>query len=515
MDEIFPEFDIWSQFLTEEKMKALDLDCLSSSHPIEIPDGVQHPAQIDEIFDAISYCKGASVINMLYHWMTAQHFQAGISRYLQLHQGSSASNEKLWAALEEVEECEVPVSRGMYRWTHTKGFPLVHVEILPSGKLLLKQEPFVTNSSAETWMIPLTVQWCRDGDQTGLQVTLQNSEMEYELSTDLGTPLQWLLVNGGQTSFCRVSYSESLLKATLSALPSLTVRDRVGLLSDAVALFTSGRMSLQMITTVLQHFTGEVDYPVLQQVLQASEVLENLYEGTPHWASFLTTFYEILAPSLELIGFQVHPAAEDYEDCLARSALIGRLGELGHTETVGRCWILWEKEQRGDIEVHPDIKGAVYSTVARTAKWDVVQVFMKKYSESESAEERRMLRCLACNTHSDIAEKILKWLLTDEVKHQDKTDFLFNVAYTGSAGRDLAWQFFIENKKLLLSLYTSGGLLTSLVMAATGAKTANTLEEAEKFEDWFKENKVPGTERTVQQVLEEIRKIAQLRAKWL
>ena len=34
---------------------ALELDCLASSHPIEVPDGVQQPGQIDEIFDAISY----------------------------------------------------------------------------------------------------------------------------------------------------------------------------------------------------------------------------------------------------------------------------------------------------------------------------------------------------------------------------------------------------------------------------------------------------------------------------
>ena len=139
-------------------MRAMDLDRLSSSHPIEIPDGVQHPAQIDEIFDAISYCKGASVINMLYHWMSPPLFQSGISRYLENNRGRSASNQKLWAALEEVAGCEVPVSRGMEGWTQAQGFPLVMVEILPSGMISLKQEPFVKNSPDQTWMVPLTLQ---------------------------------------------------------------------------------------------------------------------------------------------------------------------------------------------------------------------------------------------------------------------------------------------------------------------------------------------------------------------
>ena len=35
--------------------QALNLDCLSSSHPIEVE--VKDPADINQIFDTISYCK--------------------------------------------------------------------------------------------------------------------------------------------------------------------------------------------------------------------------------------------------------------------------------------------------------------------------------------------------------------------------------------------------------------------------------------------------------------------------
>ena len=79
VDKIFPEFNIWSQFLTSEKLVALNLDSKLSSHPIEIPDGVNSPAQIDEIFDEISYSKGASVIHMLYHWLGREKFAAGLT----------------------------------------------------------------------------------------------------------------------------------------------------------------------------------------------------------------------------------------------------------------------------------------------------------------------------------------------------------------------------------------------------------------------------------------------------
>ena len=44
------------------------MDALKSSHPIEIE--VHHPSEIDEIFDAISYSKGACVIRMLNDFLT-------------------------------------------------------------------------------------------------------------------------------------------------------------------------------------------------------------------------------------------------------------------------------------------------------------------------------------------------------------------------------------------------------------------------------------------------------------
>ena len=63
----FPSINIWTQFVADCLMLALELDALHNSHPIEVPVG--HPSEIDEIFDDISYDKGASVIRMLHHFV--------------------------------------------------------------------------------------------------------------------------------------------------------------------------------------------------------------------------------------------------------------------------------------------------------------------------------------------------------------------------------------------------------------------------------------------------------------
>ena len=53
--ELYPEFGIWTQFVSNTLTDALELDALKNSHPIEVEVG--HPSEVDEIFDAISYNK--------------------------------------------------------------------------------------------------------------------------------------------------------------------------------------------------------------------------------------------------------------------------------------------------------------------------------------------------------------------------------------------------------------------------------------------------------------------------
>ena len=49
------------------------MDVLDSSHPISIP--VKHPDEINEIFDKISYKKGASIIRMMDNFLTTDTFR--------------------------------------------------------------------------------------------------------------------------------------------------------------------------------------------------------------------------------------------------------------------------------------------------------------------------------------------------------------------------------------------------------------------------------------------------------
>jgi len=66
----------------------LFLDALQTSHPISVP--VNHPDEINEIFDSISYGKGASVIRMTANFLGRTTFISGVSNYLNLHKYGNA-----------------------------------------------------------------------------------------------------------------------------------------------------------------------------------------------------------------------------------------------------------------------------------------------------------------------------------------------------------------------------------------------------------------------------------------
>ena len=78
--QVEPSLKWHQQFVTKELQDVMSLDSLESSHPISIV--VHHPNEINEIFDRISYGKGATIIRMLEAFIGEKTFQQGLTNYL-------------------------------------------------------------------------------------------------------------------------------------------------------------------------------------------------------------------------------------------------------------------------------------------------------------------------------------------------------------------------------------------------------------------------------------------------
>ena len=68
------------QFVIDNLQYVFGIDALDSSRPINYP--VETPDQINQMFDAISYEKGASILRMCANFMGPENFRKGISYYV-------------------------------------------------------------------------------------------------------------------------------------------------------------------------------------------------------------------------------------------------------------------------------------------------------------------------------------------------------------------------------------------------------------------------------------------------
>ncbi|ETO13694.1 hypothetical protein RFI_23676 [Reticulomyxa filosa] len=130
----FPHWPMWDLFVVYSFAMAFELDGMTTSHPIEVE--VQTAEQADEVFDSISYAKGASVIRMLQGYLGDDVFRKGLTKYLNNFRYSNAKTIDLWDFLGK--EMKAPVGTIMRNWTKEQGFPLV-TGVRSEDKLILTQ----------------------------------------------------------------------------------------------------------------------------------------------------------------------------------------------------------------------------------------------------------------------------------------------------------------------------------------------------------------------------------------
>ena len=272
VDKFFPTWDIWTQFTTGYIGSAQAADSLLSTHPIEVE--VYNSEEIDEIFDSISYNKGASIIKMVADYLGEEAFKKGLNIYLNRHQYANAVTTDLWNALSEASGKNV--NEFMRNWTTRPGFPVVTIETVGDSPTTLKltQERFLTSGED----VPVEEQstwWCSISfisskrPNAPYEVILSEKQATVTLPDDFVDNDSWIKANSNQSGFFRVLYDPKLLDKIVSAIKNQEIKssvDKIGLLSDALALARAGKIKTSLVLKLINSFTSESDYSVLEQL---------------------------------------------------------------------------------------------------------------------------------------------------------------------------------------------------------------------------------------------------------
>ncbi|KAK9876801.1 hypothetical protein WA026_015039 [Henosepilachna vigintioctopunctata] len=514
VDHLFPNFDIWKQFVSETYAKALDLDALKNSHPIEVP--VQHPKEIDEIFDDISYNKGASIIRMLHHYIGEEDFRKGMNLYLTRHQYKNTFTEDLWAALEEASK--KPIGIVMSSWTKQMGFPQLKVSLEKNNRgegaiLRIKQSKFTADGSdpdgSYLWIIPISVSTSKKPDKEVASTVLEHSEGELVIP-DINPDTDWVKVNPGTIGYYRTHYSPEMLQRLIPALRDRTLPplDRLGILNDMFALVQAGHASTVDILKLLNAFEDETEYTVWSSICNIISKLSVLLSHTDCEEAFLQYQRKLLYNISRSLGWDPKPN-ETHLGTLLRGLIIGRLAWLDDKDTIEEAKRRFAIHVSSGPKIAADLRSPCYKIVLREGGEKEFATLLKLYREADLHEEKdRVSRSLGALKDSKLLEKVLDFSMSEEVRAQDTVFIIMTVAST-RYGRDLAWKFYKDNWKKFVDRYEGVGLLVRLVKFTTENYASESM--ANEVETFFKEHKAPGTERSVQQVIETIR----LNAAWL
>ncbi|KAI9303207.1 aminopeptidase [Cunninghamella echinulata] len=518
VDNIFPDWDVWTSFVNEDMPRALNLDALRSSHPIDV--AVNDPAEIHQIFDAISYYKGASVIRMLSSWLGVETFLAGVRRYVRRHKLSNASTDDLWDALSE--QAGVDVSQFMDLWTKRVGYPVLCVSKEGDDNIKVVQSRYLStgdlhsDEDSTVWWAPL-----------GMLVPGRiESYTLTEKSQSFTIPSNGLFkLNAGQTSVYRVNYpievirilAEEVKKGSNGLLANTS--DRVGLIADAGNLCVSGEQSTAAFLELAQSFVNEDNYFVWSQLsTHLSNILSVWYQQPEEVKNGLKSLRRALfAPVAHRLGWEFHES-DDYLTNILRVLALTNAGRSNDMNTVNEAKIRFHKFVAGDINaLHPNLRGPVYGIVLANANnveeeaaiWE--KILQMYHNESLPTDQRLIaLNALGgAKSESLISRYLLMSLDEKEVRGQD-TIYVFGSLAANPDARLLFWQFFSQNYDLLHSKFSrSLSLFGAAVRSAVGGFSSK--EQLDEVEAFFADKNTKEYARPLQQALES----ARVNTKWL
>ena len=507
VDYLHPEWEMWTQFLTHDTASALNLDGLRNSHPIEQP--VNNPAEIGQLFDAISYSKGGSILRMLERFLGADKFQEGLQIYIKRHQYANARTRDLWNALGEASG--QPVADIMDTWTSQTGYPALEASVNRTGdsvEVQLSQSRFLYDeilgedeADDTVWKIPLTARTASNAEPARQLMEAPESSIALEPAS-YGSDDEWVKINHDQSGFYRVQYSPDeieRLKAPIAAL-TLPPRDRLGLQSDAYALAKAGRIPGTDYLNLVEAYSNEDDASVVGDLAAALNALDNLLGAEDFHPAYQAFGRRVFKPIGDRIGWDAR-ANEGHRDALLRSTALAQLGHFEDEDTLSEARRRFDAYVEDPSNLPADLRSAAFSMAAQRGDGSLYDAMWELEKGASLQEEKmRFLGALSGFPDPALIQQTLDRSLDDEhVRSQDTIRVMVQTA-ANPRGRELAWQFLKDNWDEFDRRYGEGGF--GIMRLVSIASFFSTEEKREEVREFFETHPAPAAERTIRQVLE-------------
>lgn len=493
VDSLFPEWEMWTQFIVDEQQIAMKLDALEHTHPIEVP--VNHPDEIHSIFDTISYGKGASVIHMLHQYLGADTFRDGLRYYLKKHEYQNTDTIDLWSAFEEVSD--KPVMKFMNTWTTQGGYPIMRAEV-DNDTLALTQQRFNLNPAARQnrsdtglkWPVPL------------LSQSNQIPDIFYDASNSYSLKETVLKLNRGQSGFYRSTYNASHLfrLGELVKRGQLEPLDRLGLLSDAFESAKAGYASTVEALSFMGFYSNEDNSAVWDIMAANLGSIRSIMDDESLRDDMKPYLRKLSAKQLKRLGW-AEVADESHFDKLLRPTILS-LASIGEEESVVNEALKRFAKMQKPEDIHPDLRGIVYATSVRHGGKDEFEKLLAMHNASSLSEERVTIAAAITGFKQlTYIKRALDQINSDNVRLQDVSYWLA-YSFMNRHARMATWDWMIANWEWLAKNLGSDMSFSRFPLYA--ARSFSDINFLPVYKEFFESIMSPVFERSVKQGIETI-----------
>jgi puromycin-sensitive aminopeptidase len=503
IDHLFPEWNLWEQFLVSERERGLKLDALESTHPIEVP--VHHPDEIRTIFDSISYSKGASIINMLHDYLGKDLFRSGLHAYLAKHKYANTYTVDLWTSLEIVSK--KPVKDFMHTWTSKPGFPVLKVTKNENSYNLEQSRFFLKNDKNDDglWPLPLL------SEETPIDI-LSNKHAVLDMKTSKPA-----IFNHGQSGFYRVGYSSDLVENIIESLDSLQMVDKIGLLCDLTENTKNGISTSQSVLKILPKFK-QVNHSSVWDVISGWIGITKMVMDDEQLREDIKKYVcDLIDPQYKRLGWE-KKSSDTIDDQLLRPTILGMGISADHPEITKKALEIFKSvkqasdvdpsliesiddvDVRRSIEVDPDLRGVVFGAASKHGDESDFDKLLDLHNKTSNSEERDAL-CAAITgfRQPDLILRSLELIKSDHVRLQDVTYWIV-YSFMNRHAKNMTWSWLKENWQWLRKNFE--GDLGFYRIPIFAARCFSSEEFKKEYTNFFDPLRDPAFNRSIDQGLE-------------
>jgi aminopeptidase N/puromycin-sensitive aminopeptidase len=497
-----PEWHIDEQVATDMN-GAMNLDAQKVTRTIRAE--ANTPDEINEMFDGITYEKGASILHMVENYLGEETFRQGVHNYLQAHMYGNATAEDFWDA--QTANSHKPVDKIMESFITEPGVPLLSFGKVANGEVEVTQSRFFLNPKTapentgdQVWTVPVCFK--TEGAQRDCELLSAKQGM-------LKVPQAPLFyADGGAAGYYRSAYTPPDYEALLSRVSTLTAPERVNVVGDELALMSAGKSKAGDFLSLAGSLKNDDSAAVTQNVIRGIQTLWVRVAASDAERKELSAWVvSTYSPRLSSLG---EPQESDTpERQQLRAELFGVVGGIGQDpKVIAESKQLAQAYLTDPAKVNATLASAAMEVAATNGD---AALFDQLQKTAETSKEPGIatgaLYDLARFKDPELTRRALAYAASGKVRNQDSIR-LFAIALQSPNTQGTAWKYIEDNWMKVQTQFTmfTGGYL---VGSTSGFCTA---EQRDQVKDFFTTHKVAASANALTRSQNAINDCVDLRA---